>query len=189
MARFSIFGAAVMMISSVVGAQTVVPLQVTPVSLATTTDATQVGYLLVELPVIEVPQDMRLGESYIEFYMNVSTTREAESPTSDLVTLEIYPYRGTTKGKLDVSSLGTSSMKRTVRVGNSRPVRIYVTDLLAKAIADPAAGRTLIVGAVSGKRSGRFDSQPLPGGSEAKAALTVNFSPIENAAAGQARAN
>lgn len=189
MARFSIFVAAVMMIPSVVSAQTVLPLQVTPVSLATTTDATQVGYLIVELPVVEVPQDMRLGEAHIEFYMNVSTTRNAESPTNDLVTLEIYPYRGTTKGKLDVSSLGASSMKRTVRVGNGRPVRVYVTDFLAKAIADPTTERTLIVGAVSGKRSGRFDSLSLPGGSEAKAALTVIFSGIENTAAGQARAN
>ena len=189
MGRISILVAAAMMISHVAGAQTVMPLQVTAVSLATTTDATQVGYLIVELPVVDVPEDTRLGESYIEFYMNVSTTRNSDSPTHDLVTLEIYPYHGTTKGKLDVSSLGVSSMKRTVRVGNGRPVRVYVTDFLAKTIADPMAGRTLIVGAVAGKRSGRFDAQPLPGSSQSKATLTVQFSPIEDTTARRARSD
>ena len=186
--RFLIL-AALALVSNVANAQTVLPLQVTPVTLATTTDATQVGYLIVELPAVEVPVDMRLGESYIEFYLNVSSARNADTPTNDLVTLEIYAYRGTTKGKLDISRLGASSMKRTVRVGTGRPVRIYVTDFLAKTILEPTVDRRLIVGAISGDRTGRFDAQSLPDNAQAKASLTVYFSRIEDTSAGQSSAN
>jgi hypothetical protein len=167
---------------SVGRAQTAIPLQLTTISLATTTDATQVGYLLIDMPKVEVPRDMRLDESYIEFFMDVSTTRNADSPTNELVSLEIYPFGGANAGRLDVSRLGSSSMKRTVRVGQSRPVRIYVTEFVARTIDDSAVDRRLIVGAVSGKRYGRFDARSLEN-SQAKAILTVTFSRIEEAAA------
>jgi hypothetical protein len=103
-----------------------------------------------------------------------------QTTSEQTVTLEVYPYAGVTKSGIDPSKIGTSSMKRTVRVGMGKPVNVYVTDFVGAFIADPARSKRLIVGSVSGDRAAVFDAKVLPGTSNSKATLTVYFSRIEN---------
>jgi len=184
MNRWIVFLAAALALQAgAVDAQTVLPIEVTQTSLATTKDATTIPYYVFDLPSVVVPEEMRLEEAYVEFYMDVTSTL-SDDVTGGAVTLEIYPFGGTTNGKLDVSKLGASSMKRTVAVGTNQRVRVYVTDFVQRSIADPNASRSLIVGSMAGQRIGRFDAKPVPGAaSGSKAVLTVYFQRIEEAKA------
>lgn len=166
-------------------AQTVLPVPATSVALATTKDSHQLNYLVLDLPAVMVPTGMRLEEAYLELYVDASNTRSTDSASTETVTLEVYPYGGTSKGKLDTTKIGTSAMKRTVHVGTNKPVRVYVTDFVAAGIANHAADRHLIVGSVSGDRSAVFDAKTLPGTANTKATLTVFFTRSENAVSGQ----
>jgi len=160
------------------------PIAVSPLSLATTQDKTQVPYYVLDLPVPEVPADARLAEAYLEFYMDASSTLST-ALTNGAVTLEVFPFPRLQNGKLDVSNLGTSSMKRSVAIGNGRRVRVYVTEFVGRILADPkGANRSLIVGSVAGDRTARFDAKTVPGTNvTAKALLTVHFRRIEEARA------
>lgn len=185
MNRIALFAAIILATGTgTVQAQTVIPIPVTQVALATTRDDTQLPYLTLEMPVVEIPKDMRLSDAYMEFYMDASSTR-SEDGVGETVTLEMYTFGGATNGKLDVAGLGTSNMKRSVKVGVDRRVRLYVTDFVQQLILDPSAERRLIVGSIVGKRTARFEAKTLPGTSGTKATLTVVFSRIEDTSAGQ----
>jgi hypothetical protein len=187
--RTTLFFAAVFALGiGTASAQTVISIQVTPVSLATTKDNTQVAYLTFDMPLVEIPREMRLSEAYVEFYMDATSTLSAKG-VGNTVTLEVYPFKGATNGKLDVSTLGSSSMKRTVRVGADRRIRLYVTDFVQQVIANPNADRRLIVGSIAGDRTARFDAKAVPGASGSKALLTVYFSRIEDTSTGQTATN
>lgn len=160
-------------------AQTVVPVQVTQVSLETTDSKTALPYLVLEIPVVEIPKGLRLEEAVLEFQMDVARA-DAEGAVGETATLEIYPFSGTTTAKLNVATLGSSSMKRTVNIGIDRRIRLYATDFVQKVIDNPNAERRLIVGSVAGNRSGRFTAKSVETGGS-KALLTVYFSPIEEA--------
>jgi hypothetical protein len=171
-----LLGAAVVPIQS--HAQTVIPIQATAVSLATAEDPAQSSYLVLDIPTLAVPKQMRLEEAYFSFFMDVSSTRDDATLLAKRVALEIYPYDGTTDGKLDVSHLGTSSMKRMVKVGSGRPVRVYVTDFLVRVMKSGMSNQRMIVGSVTGDRVGVFEAKALPGTPDTKATLTLCFTPI-----------
>jgi len=162
----------------------VLPIAITEVSLATPEDATEVLYYVLELPELSVPVDARFAEAYLDFFMDATSTLPADL-IDGVVTLEVYPFPGTTSGRLDTSKLGVSSMKRTVALGDSRRVRVYVTEFVRRIIAEPSADRSLIVGSVVGQRIARFAAKTIPGAAGAKATLTVQFSRIEDTTTGQ----
>jgi hypothetical protein len=141
-------------------------------------DPVQASYLVLDLPTFAAPKQTRLEEAYLTFFIDVSSTRDDETSRGKRVTLEVYPYGGTTNGKLDVARLGTSSMKRTVKVGPDRSVRVYVTDFLIRAMKSGVPNQRLIVGSVSGDRVGVFEAKALPGTADTRATLTLYFTPI-----------
>jgi len=165
--------------SEVHGQTQVFSLGTSPISLATTKNQTEVPYYLVAMPKISVPQGSKLEEAWIEFYMDVSST-EPDSLTGGVVTLELYRYTGLSNGKLDVGALEKSAMKRTVKIGDNKKIRVYVRDLCDRIIADGTTDTQLIVGMVRGDRSGRFESKSVPGApAGAKALLTLHYSKLE----------
>ena len=146
---------------------------VTETSLATLNDATEVDYVVVQVPIPELPASSEIVLAYLEFYMDASSTLE-EGTFDGFVTLEVFPYPELANGKLDAGELPSPVTKCTVPVGNDRPVRAYVTSALLKAIAESESEVGLLVGSVTGARTARFDAKAVPGApGGAKAVLKV----------------
>lgn len=157
----------------------VLPLTLTPISLASTNDDTQVPYYVFVLPVPNVPAGSELAEAFLEFFLDVSSTAPAGA-TDGVVTFELFTFPGAVNGKLDSAALEPSSMKEPVRAGNDRSVRVHVTELAQRIIADPTSNRNLIMGSVV-SRTGRFDAKTVPGAAPGtKANLIVHFRRIES---------
>ena len=163
-------------------AATVTPVEVTQVSLSTTNDETPRTYYVLTLPAVEVPAGHILGNSFLEFLMDAENVADESAS----VTLEVYPFDGEAEGALDVPSLGRTTMKRTVGIGENRSVRVYVTEFLEESIKNPSRSRTLLVGSMMGSRAGSFAAKAVPGASGEKAKLTVYFDRIEDMITGQA---
>ena len=166
-------------------AETVTPIEVAQVSLPTTHDEAVRPYLLVTLPAVQAPAGYVLGTAFLEFLLDADNVADESAS----VTLEVYPFPEEAEGALDVSELGRTTMKRSVRVGESRSVRIYVTEFIDQTIKNPNGSRTLLVGSMRGERAGSFSARAVPGASGEKAKLTVYFDRIEDTIAGQSAEN
>ena len=181
--------ASLAIVAGTAGAQTVMPVPSTEVRLATTKSTEELSYLVLDIPIIEVPSNFEIAAAYLELKMNASNSLSAEGAARNTVTIEAYPYPGTNDGKLDVAALGVSSMKRTVRVGNERRIHLQVTDFVKRVAADPSSNRRLIIGSIAGRRIARFESKELSGPSGTKAALVVYFACKETSVAKQPTGN
>jgi hypothetical protein len=85
-------------VPAIARSQTVVPLSLSQVSLATSADATKRVYYVVDLPAVDVPAGYALGEAIISLLVDADNVAN----DSGSVTLEIYPYTG--DARFNVSS-------------------------------------------------------------------------------------
>jgi hypothetical protein len=151
----------------------IVVADVTGTSLATLDDATEVDYNIVEFEMPELAEGRVLTAAFVELYMDVSSTLP-DSLTQGLATIEVAIMPALVGGKLDVSSDAIIA-KRTVRVGDDRLIRVYITDLLLDAGGQLESPVVLLVGAVTGGRYARFEANAVPGApGGAQAMVTIH---------------
>jgi hypothetical protein len=160
----------------VLGAGATPSVSVTETSLATSTDSLEVDYTVVALVIPRLPENQELNDAILELNMDVSCTLE-DSLTGGYATVELTPMPTLVEGRLDVAATGPI-IKRSIKVGSSQEVRIRITGLVRDALDElgenqDEAELSLLIGAISGQRYGRFEANVLAGGGGVKATITI----------------
>ena len=94
-------------------------------------------------------------DAYLEVYVD-ATSDVDERATAGLVTFEVFPLKSALTGELSASSLRAAAMKRTVRVGTSRRVRINIAEYVRYVLDHPTENFGLVLGSLTGQRLGKF---------------------------------
>jgi hypothetical protein len=94
---------------------------------------------------------------YLELYFDVES-REVDGYLDETPFLEIYTLNQEFAGELDPSQFTTrtSPTVRNVVVGQNRRVVIEITEIVQSYIDNPSGNHGLIIGSLTGNRSGLF---------------------------------
>ncbi len=145
---------------------------VTTASYATVRDEVRVEYSIINFRMPAIPDDKILSDVVLELYMDVASTL-GDTLSGGVATVEISVMPPLVDGKLPVMSAIAAS--RVAKVGDNRPVRIYITSVVQEAITQRKSDLTLLVGSITGARRGRFATKTVPGTGNARATVTVHF--------------
>jgi hypothetical protein len=120
--------------------------------------------------VLEIPavlNNKELLKAFLEITVDVSA-RNTGDYVDDTPVLEVYRLTEDFDGVLDTNKIERSSpMRRNIRTGTDRKIRIDVTEAVKAFIANPSLNHGLILGSFTGSRDGLFDIKSS-GGTVAK---------------------
>jgi hypothetical protein len=109
------------------------------------------------------PEAARAKWVFVEFYVDVSA-REAQDASDQTPLLDVFALKDKDgySGSLDPSQFEPLSlpMARPVAVGQDRRVVIDVTEIVRKRATEPTSICALLIGSLTGPRSGLFAIKP-----------------------------
>jgi hypothetical protein len=119
---------------------------------------------------IDVPEgmsDRKLMKAILELTVDVSTVNRTEY-VNETPVFEVYILTSTLAGTRDPVKMEQSSpMRRVVRIGNDRTIRIDITGAVKSFLTNPDSNRGLIMGSLTNSRDGLFNIEH-PSGNRAK---------------------
>ena len=119
-------------------------------------DTTLGNYYMAEVNVPEIPKGAELFGAFLELIVDVSS-RDVNGFTNDTPIFEVYALDAEPGSELDPSKFRTpSSMRRNIRVGEGRRVRIDIIDVVKEFMEDSSCNHGLVLGSLSNTRDGLF---------------------------------
>ncbi len=128
------------------------------------------NYYLAAVTVPEILDGKELLRATLELNVDVSA-REVADYVNDTPLLEVYTLTDNMGAELQPGKFRTPSpMRRNVRVGTDRHVRIDVTEAVREFIRNPSSNHGLVIGSLTNRREGLFTVRPVGG-----AAATITY--------------
>lgn len=118
-------------------------------------DGTLGNYYTFSIPVLQRLAQETLMDVTLEFYVD-ATSDVDDAARGGVVTLEVFKLNSPLTVEVSRSDLRGSPMKRTVRTGTSRHLRINIFEYVREALEQTRANCDLVVGSLTGQRLGRF---------------------------------
>ena len=143
-------------------------------------------YYVIQFQVPDLPPGEKLETAVLEFYVDAGSisreinlfpgTDSAQTPTyvNRTPVIEVFALQSAMGAELDPSQLDPDSRRiQLVVVGSRRHVRMDVTSIVRRLVAEPARNLGLVIGSVSGMREGDFTllSGVLPDGAVVRVRL------------------
>lgn len=154
--------------------------------MSTETDA--VDHYVLTLPSLTELSGKNIFAAFLEFYADVSARPETlqvvgADSTLDTYTyqdeepvLEIYALAGDYQGAIDLEEVRQYPVSlEGVRPGSGRRIRVDIAPILALFAATPTRNHGLVLGSLSGRRTGIFEIDANGKGSGIVATLTVHY--------------
>ena len=111
----------------------------------------------------EVLKEKKLLAAILELTVDVSAC-EVDGYLNDTPLLEVYALTGTMESGVDPEKFRTPSpMRRNVRIGSNRRVRIDITQAVRRFVSDPLSNHGLVIGSLTARREGLFTIVPVDG--------------------------
>lgn len=130
-------------------------------------DTSRGDFYVVRIDVPPVAENKELLKAILEFTMDVSAI-SINDYVNDTPVFEVYASTADFDGRLNTEAFRRpSSMRRNVRDGENRLVKIDVTEVVKAFLAEPSSNHGLIAGSLTGVRDGVFVIKPS-GGTYAK---------------------
>ena len=149
----------------------------TDIEVHTPEDETLGAYYTFELAIpARLPAETFM-HAYLELYVDAATSVD-EVAAGGIATLEIYPLQSSLLGELATSDLRSAAMKRTVRLGGSRRVRVDISEHLRYLLEHPSENFGLAVGSLTGQRLGKFALRHDGLGQGVAARVTIVFAEL-----------
>lgn len=115
-------------------------------------DTTQSLYVL-KMSLPEILHNKRIDNALLEFYVDVSSKDEVLREYSPMI--EVYPLNEEFNEARN-PSFTLSRAVRNVTCGEDRRVILDITEMIQRWISNPNSNHGLIIGALTGQKSGKF---------------------------------
>ena len=101
--------------------------------------------------------EQTLKRAYLELYID-ATAREVGGYTDKSPLVEVYALKSAFTGQLDPSQFADQTIPavRNVAIGNDRRVVIDITEIVRSFLVKPSQNHGLVIGSLSGLRTGVF---------------------------------
>jgi len=174
---------ALVCVSAVARGQTqVVDLKSSTVKEVQPADSELGTYYVFPVRIPPAPEGARLMGAYLEFYVDASS-RLSSDLSGNMATLEVFALKERLTGEVDETKIRPGSMKRTVTVGQDRRVRLDVGEFVREVLKAPTTNHGLVVGSITGERTGRFVLKADRVSSGVAARVTLHYLPDYSSAA------
>lgn len=149
-------------------------------------ETNEVDYYVLDVPAVSGLQGKQIFGAVLELYADVSArteTLQVALPDSTDVeyiyqdeepVLEIYALPSSYQGSIDLQTLRENPVSQQgVLPGSGRRIRVDIGPLLARFIANPNLNHGLVLGSLSGRRTGIFEIDTDGHGAGTVAKLTI----------------